>query len=138
MAPEGYCRPVAARTLVAGAVAGVVSGVPSTITALVSGTDPVAATRAAGSLLGSPTVPAGVAAHTMLSLGWALVLARLLPRRLTALWGAVAGLAIAAVDLGVAGRRFPRIRELPLLPQVADHVAYGAVVGAVLRESGSR
>jgi hypothetical protein len=47
-------------------------------------------------------------------------------------WGALAGLGIAALDLGLIGRRFPRVRALPQLPQVADHVAYGATVGAVL------
>ena len=41
------------------------------------------------------------------------------------------------IDLGVVGRRLPRIRALPLLPQVADHVAYGAAVGAVLSRRGS-
>jgi hypothetical protein len=57
------------------------------------------------------------------------VLARLLPRRHAAVWGAVAGLAIAALDLGVVGRRVPAIRELPQGPQWADHVAFGALVG---------
>ena len=38
----------------------------------------------------------------------------------------------AAFDLGVVGRRYPRIRALRQAPQVADHIAYGAVVGAVL------
>jgi hypothetical protein len=47
-------------------------------------------------------------------------------------YATLAGLAIAALDLGVLGRRVPRIRALPLLPQVLDHVAYGATVGAVL------
>jgi hypothetical protein len=42
------------------------------------------------------------------------------------------GLAIAALDLGIGGRLFPRIRALPPAPQVADHVAYGATVGYVL------
>ncbi|MBA2331824.1 MAG: hypothetical protein H0V94_03430, partial [Actinobacteria bacterium] len=46
--------------------------------------------------------------------------------------GAAAGLAIAALDLGVAGHRFPRVRALPLAPQILDHLAYGAVVGSVL------
>ena len=70
--------------------------------------------------------------HLALSLGWALVLARALPRRRPTLEGAAAGLAIAALDLGLLGRRLPAIRALPVLPQVADHVAYGAVVGAIL------
>ena len=70
--------------------------------------------------------------HAALSVGWAEVLAAVLPRRRTAVWGALAGLGIAALDLGLIGRRFPRVRALPQLPQVADHVAYGATVGAVL------
>ena len=45
--------------------------------------------------------------------------------------GTLAALGIAALDLGV-GRRIPRVRALPLLPQIADHVAYGATVGYVL------
>jgi hypothetical protein len=52
--------------------------------------------------------------------------------------GAAAGAAIAALDLGLvvhgpAGRRWPLIRALPVWPQVADHVAFGAIAGAALR-----
>jgi len=47
--------------------------------------------------------------------------------------GAAAGLAIAALDLGVIGRRIAAIRALEQLPQWLDHVAYGEAVGAVLR-----
>ncbi len=125
--------------VVAGAVAAVVSGAPSTAAAVMSGRDPLEATRAAGSVVGSPTVAAGVGLHAVLSLGWGLVLAALLPRRHAALWGAAAGAAIAGLDLGLVGRRLPRIRALPVLPQVGDHLAYGAVVGAVLaRLNGPR
>ena len=128
---------------VAGAVAAVLSGAPSTATAVLSRRDPLEATRAAGSVVGSPTVAAGVGVHTALSMGWGVVLATLLPRRRPALWGAAAGAVIAAVDLGIVGRRLPRVRALPLLPQVADHLAYGAAVGAVVGRldgslSGSR
>ena len=42
------------------------------------------------------------------------------------------GLAIAAVDLVVIGRRLPEIRTLPQGRQWADHVAYGLAVGATL------
>ncbi len=52
--------------------------------------------------------------------------------------GAAAGLAIAALDLGLVGRRFARLRALPILPQVGDHVAYGAIVAAVLTRRRSR
>jgi hypothetical protein len=124
--------------LAAGLVAAAASGIPSTAHALATGGDPLAATLAAGSVVlpdeerRVPLLLAAAGVHLALSLGWAAVLARALPRRHTAAWGAAAGLGIAALDLGVAGRRFPRIRALPLGPQVADHVAYGALVGAVL------
>jgi hypothetical protein len=75
---------------------------------------------------------AAVPVHAALSVGWAELLAAVLPRGRTAVWGALAGLGIAALDLGLIGRRFPRVRALPQLPQVADHVAYGATVGTVL------
>ena len=75
---------------------------------------------------------AAVPLHLALSFGWAVVLERTLPRRHEVAAGAAAGVAIAALDLGVAGRLFPRIRALPLLPQLADHVAYGLTVGYVL------
>jgi hypothetical protein len=122
----------------AGAVAGVVSGAPSTLHALARGGDVLEASKAAGTLLRpratrtGPLLGAAALAHAALSLGWALVLAAVLPRRRTAAAGAAAGLAIAALDLGLIGRRFPRIRALPTAPQVADHLAYGATVGAVL------
>lgn len=133
----------AARGLVAGAVAAVVSGAPSTAAALLTRRDPLEATRAAGTVMGSPTVGAGASVHAAVSLGWGVVLAAVLPRHHPALWGTGAGAAIAALDLGVVGRRLPHIRALPVLPQVADHLAYGAVVGAVLgrlngRLNGSR
>jgi hypothetical protein len=51
----------------------------------------------------------------------------------------IAGLGIAAVDLGVVGRRFPHVGTLPLVPQVADHIAYGALVGMIVaRRRGRR
>jgi hypothetical protein len=124
--------------LVAGAVAAVLSGAPSTLHALATGASPLEATLAAGTLLAPRTqrpavlLLAAVPAHVALSLGWALLLARLLPRRHTVAWATAAGLAIAALDLGVVGRRYPRIRALPVMPQVLDHLAYGATVGAVL------
>ena len=122
----------------AGLAAAVVSGIPSTVYAVATGGDPLEATSAAGSLLlpGEqrvvPLFLAAGAVHLTVSLGWALVLARVLPRRHTAAWGAAAGLGIAALDLGIVGRRLPRIRALPLGPQLVDHALYGAVVGAVL------
>jgi hypothetical protein len=124
--------------LVAGAVAAVLSGAPSTLHAIATRSSPLEATLAAGTLLlpherrPLALALAAVPVHFALSFGWALALAALLPRRRTVAAGTIAGLAIAALDLGVVGRRRPRIRALPQLPQVLDHVAYGATVGAVL------
>jgi hypothetical protein len=70
--------------------------------------------------------------HVGLSLGWTLALDRAGVRGARA--GALAGLAIAALDLGVAGRAFPRVRALPLLPQLADHAVFGAFAGHFLRD----
>lgn len=124
--------------LVAGAAAAVVSGLPSTVWALATGGDPLEATLAAGSILlpeetrRGRLLAAAVPVHVALSLGWAFVLARVLPHGREPATGAAAGLGIAALDLGVVGRGIPRVRALPLLPQVADHVAFGATVGCVL------
>jgi hypothetical protein len=124
--------------LVAGVVAAIASGLPSTVWALATRGDPLESTLAAGSILlpretrRARLLAAAVPVHLALSLGWAFVLARLLPRRNEAAAGAVAGLGIAALDLGLIGRSIPRIRALPLLPQIADHIAYGATVGYML------
>lgn len=118
--------------LVGGAMAAVLSGAPSTAVARATGRDTFEAIRAAGSLVGSPTAAAGLAVHTAVSLGWGIVLAAVLPRRRPTLWGVVGGGAISLLDLGLVGRRFAPIRALPMTPQVADHLAYGAVVGAVV------
>ena len=128
----------------AGAVAGALSGTPSTVHAMATGRSPFDALRAAGTLLLADDAPpsaraaAGVAAHGAISLSWGVVLAVVLPRRRAVVWGALAGLAIAGLDLGVLGRRRPRIRALPTLPQVADHVAFGALVGATVSRAGRR
>ena len=122
--------------IVAGSWAAVLSGAPSTIHALASGRDPLAATKAAGAILLPSSertlslVLAAVPVHVTISLGWALVLDRAGVR--DPIRGTAAGLAIAALDLVVVGRRFGRIRSLPLGPQLLDHAAYGAIVGLVL------
>jgi hypothetical protein len=128
----------------AGAVAGVFSGTPSTLHALLTARSPLDAVRAAGTLLApddsSPhrLLLAGAVAHGVISLAWGVVLATLLPRRRSVLWGAGAGLAIAALDLGVVGRRRRRLAALPVLPQLADHAVFGALVGAVLSRTAPR
>ena len=130
--------------LAAGTAAAVVSGLPSTVDALLRGADLLEAPAAAGSLLlpserrTGRLLLAAVPVHIALSLGWALVLAAALPRRATIATGAAGGLLIAVLDLGLVGRRFPRISALPLAPQIADHVAFGAVVGAVVRRRRAR
>jgi hypothetical protein len=129
--------------IVAGMVAGVLSGAPSTVHALVTRSGPLAAAEAAGAVLlpaehrRARLLAAAVPVHFGISLGWGMVLARLLPRRSTVLAGTVAGALIAAGSLRLPGRRTARVRELPLLPQLADHLAYGAVVGYVLRQRDS-
>jgi hypothetical protein len=129
----------AADVVVAAAVAGIVSGAPSTLHAVVTGRSPLDAVRAAASL--APTwagrsagaeLAAGLAVHAGLSVVWTAVLAGVVPRRHPVLWGAVAGAGIAALDLGIVGRRNAAITELPLMGQAADHVVFGAAVGWVL------
>ncbi len=121
----------------AAAVASVVSGAPSTAHAVVTGRPPLEAARAAATLLprhhDRPGVATGLFVHVVVSAGWGTVLGLVLPKRHTVAWGAAAGLAIAALDLGgIARRRAPAIAALPQAWQWADHVAFGATVGWVL------
>jgi hypothetical protein len=119
-------------------VAAVGSGLPSLLLTCRQRRDPTESTRAAGSMvLGDDASPcalavAGGAAHLALSVWWTVVLAAVLPPGRRARWGAVAGLVIAGFDLGLVGRRFERIRRLPLGPQVADHLAFGLLAGWAL------
>jgi hypothetical protein len=118
-------------------VAAVLSGAPSTLFTLVDGGDILDSTRAVGRVfLRRPRhhadLVAGALAHVALSLGWGVVLAAALPRRRTIVAGTAAGAGIAALDLGLIGRRLPTIRALAWRPQLLDHLAYGAIVGAVL------
>jgi hypothetical protein len=107
--------------------AAVLSGVPSTVWALARRQSLLESTRAAGALLGRPSAVRGTVAHGAISLGWTWVLVRAGVR--SPLTGAVAGGAIAALDLGLVGRRVPAIAGLAVAPQVADHLAFGAIVG---------
>jgi hypothetical protein len=128
----------------AAAVAGTLSGIPSSVHALASGRSPLTSVRAAGTIAVDDSAPstarlaAGLAVHAGLSVGWTTVLAVILPPRRPAWWGAVAGLGIAALDLGVASRRYPAIAALPRTAQVADHVAFGAIAGLVLGRAQQR
>jgi hypothetical protein len=125
--------------LEAGLAGAALSGLPSTVVTLLRGEDLLDGARAAGAIVlpgerrTAVLLAAATPVHLALSLGWAAALARVLPRGREPLWGAVAGLAIAALDLGVIGRRIPAIRSLPQGRQWADHLAYGLTVGLVLR-----
>src|SRR5688500_1486843 len=122
--------------IAAGACGAILGGAPSTAYALAMGRDPLEATKAAGAIMlphetrTLPLLAAAVPVHVALCLGWAFALERAGMRGIRR--GAAAGLAIAALDLGIAGRRPPRVRASPLGPQLADHVAFGVVVGLVL------
>ncbi len=139
----GHLSPVTCEAMADGAAAGGVawalSGFPSTASTLAHGGNPLVALRAAGTLVLSPgagatrLLLAGAGAHTILSFGWATLFALALPQRQTVAAGTLAGLAVAGLDLGLVGRRFPDIRALPTLPQVADHLAFGALVAIVVR-----
>ena len=136
----GTCDGFAEEVLAAAVVAGGLSGGPSTLHALATGRSPLAAARAAGELLGRPSLVRGAVAHAGITFGWTTVLVRVLPRRHAVRWGAVAGLGIAALDLTIAQQRYPAITALPRWPQYADHLAFGALVGAVVhhRSGGIR
>jgi hypothetical protein len=126
------------RALHAGLVAAAVSGAPSTLITLARREDVLMGARGAGTLLlpherrTLPLLAAAVPVHLALSVGWAAVLDRTLPRGREPVTGILGGLAIAALDLGVIGRRLPTIRSLPQGRQWADHAAYGLAVGVVL------
>lgn len=123
----------------AGLVGAVCSGIPSTAWTLLRGEDLLDGARAAGAIVlpreqrTGVLLTAAVPVHLVLSVGWAIVLGAVLPRRAEPAIGLAAGAAIAALDLGVIGRRIPAIRALPQGRQWADHLAYGLTVGLVLR-----
>ena len=120
------------------------SGAPSTFYALVAKRPVLEATEAAGTMLMrdetrlSRLLPAALTVHLALSLFWSHVMAAGLPRRRPVLFGSAAGLGIGIFDLLVVGRRWPMIRALPLVPQLADHVVFGVVVASMLRRPAPR
>ena len=135
-----------ADVVIAAAVGATLSGLPSTVYAIAKGRPILEATEAAGSILlpeeasTARLVVSAAVVHTGLSTFWAGVIAGVLPERAPRTFGALLGLTIGVLDLVVVGRRWPRIRALPSLPQLADHVAFGALVGHVLarRTAGAR
>jgi hypothetical protein len=135
------------RILEASLIASVLSGAPSTSWMLArrgpaaAARSGVEATRAIGVLVpeaGHPTRPGrpgvirGVAGHLAVSLLVGEALGSVLPRRRAVAAGAVAGLAIGAINLMViAPRWFPEIAALDLGPQLADNAAFGAIFAAI-------
>lgn len=120
------------------------SGLPSTLYALVRRRDVSEAAAAAGALVApweqrrSRLVVYAIPVHAGISLFWSVALARVLPRRRTLLFALAGGGAIAVLDLRVVGRHLAPIRSLPQAPQVLDHLAFGAVVGAVVASRRAR
>jgi hypothetical protein len=119
--------------------ASVLSGVPSTVHALLARRDVTEATRAAGAMLVSADaplhrwLPAAALVHGAVSLFWAAILWRTLPRSHPLLAASVAAAAIGVLDLRViAPRRYPHVARLPFWPQMADHLMWGLSLGVVL------
>jgi hypothetical protein len=120
--------------------AAVLGGFPSTLHALLTHRDPLEASLAAGSILlpgerrRVPLLTPALPVHLSLSALWAVVLAAALPRKKPVVEGLIAGLLIATLDLGIIGRRFPRVRALDPPPQIADHVAFAVVAAIALSQ----
>lgn len=139
-------RSVLGGALKAGLPAALFSGLPSTAYAVRHKRDPLEATVAAGSILlpreqrRGRLLMAAIPVHLTLSAAWTVAIAVVLPRRNPLAEGTLAGLVIAALDLGVIGRRFPRIRALQTGPQIADHMAFGIIAATELtrQEKSSR
>lgn len=120
------------RVIFTAGVAGMLSGIPSTVITLARREPLLPPVRAAGALVGRPSVPAGIAVHSAVSLGWTAVMSVFGDRRQRMPAGIGWGLAIATIDLGLIGRHVPAIRSIPQLRQWLDHVAFGAIVTFVL------
>jgi hypothetical protein len=120
------------------------SGAPSTVFALLTGADPVEATRAAAAMLApldgtwlQLLMAAGIV-HSAVSLFWTLAFGALLPRRHVLAWALAGSAAVALLDLRViAPLFFPAVAALPFWPQFADHLMWGACVGLTLQFRGS-
>jgi hypothetical protein len=130
--------------LAAGLAGAACSAIPSTAWSLLRGEDVLEGGRAAGAMLlpherrATVLLAAAVPVHLAISVGWAAVMAATLPHAREPAWCVVGGIAIAALDLTLIGRRIPSIRTLPQGRQWADHAAYGLTVGLVLRARRSR
>lgn len=96
------------------------------------------ATRAIATLVPSrrPSIALGVATRFGISIAVGQAFGRLLPRRRSTVWGAFGGAAVGLVGIGVVGRRFAAIRELPFGAQLADNIAFGIIFALVADRSG--
>lgn len=126
-------------------VATVFSGLPSTLYAVWTGGDPLEATRAAGAMLigeqasTASLVAAAALVHPVVSLVWAVVFSALLPRRHVALWAVAGAAMVALLDLKlIAPLAFPSVAALPFWPQFADHLMWGALLGACMQHARQR
>jgi hypothetical protein len=124
------------RIMQATVVAAALSGAPSTLEAFRRQRDfrsVVAylrdATCAVGTLVppGRPGFIRGALLHVGISVLCGEGLARTVPESHSVIWGVGAGLVIGVINVGVIGRRFPAIAALPLVPQLADNVAFAAL-----------
>jgi hypothetical protein len=125
--------------LAAGWTAALLSGIPSTVYALATGADATEATRTAGAMLipassGLPALFAAAAvAHLTISFFWAAILVAILPRKHVIAWATTAAALIGIFDLRIiAPLFFPQVADLPLGPQMADHLMWGASLGWAL------
>ena len=81
-------------------------------------------------------VAAAALVHPLVSLFWAAILWRLLPRRATLEWALLAAVLIGLLDLKViAPAFFPAVAALDFWPQMADHLAWGALFGFTVQRS---
>ena len=125
-------------SLSAAVLAGVLGGIPSTAWALVTRGDAWEATLAVGAIvLGSDApfsklIAAAIVFHGVMSFFWAAVLCAYLPAGRRVLWGLIAGALIAVLDILLIGQAIPAIRALAFVPQLADHLMFGVLVGAVI------
>jgi hypothetical protein len=118
----------------------VLSGAPSMSVAALGGSPRAAlsyaldATRAVGTMVppGRPGLIRGSVTHAVISVAAAELLAVTVPRRRSAAWGTLGGLALGVVNLAIiAPRWFPALTELDLKAQIADNVAFGLVFAVV-------
>jgi len=128
-----------AGTTVRAAVAAAITGaLPSTALALLTHGNILESTNAVASMVGAETLAVAqrllvaAAVHTAISLLWATVLVAALPQKRSLMWAAIAGVAIAVIDLKlIAPIAFPGVAALAFVPQLADHIVWAVTVAIV-------